>query len=227
MYPDQTPPLTTLTLFGYPPSQRAWAFARMGLARPALARIAGLRFWRLLGTGRDGGMGPRADWSRYGLLAVWDRTEAADAFFADSDVVRAYRERAREIWTVRLLPVQAHGAWEGRNPLLPLAANAKPEPDRPVAVLTRAAIRCRRLARAEGLVAAVGIGEVPLVRQATFSLWRSESDMQAFAYQSAEHREAIRRTREEGWYSEELFARFVPVASEGSWNGRDPLGALL
>jgi hypothetical protein len=186
-------------------------------------------------------MGPRADWSRYGLLAVWDRTEAADAFFSDSALMREYRKRAREIWTVRLLPVQAHGAWEGRNPLLPLAANVRQEPDRPVAVLTRAAIRWRRLAafwsavpaashrlaHAEGLVAAVGIGEVPLVRQATFSLWRSESEMQAFAYQSAEHREAIRRTREEGWYSEELFARFVPVASEGSWTGRDPLGALL
>jgi heme-degrading monooxygenase HmoA len=233
------PPLTTLTLFGYSPSERAWAFAKMGLARPALDGVEGLRFRQLLGTGRGGGMGPGPDWSRYGLLAVWESAESADAFFAESALMREYRRHAREIWTVRLLPVQARGAWEGKNPFLPTGARG--ETAGPVAVLTRAAIRwrrlaafwgtlpaaSRRLARADGLVAAVGIGEAPFVRQATFSLWRSEADVRAYAYESVEHREAIRRTREERWYSEELFARFAPVASEGSWNGRDPLEELL
>jgi hypothetical protein len=47
--------------------------------------------------------------------------------------------------------------------------------------------------------------------------------MQAFAYKTVAHREAMRRTRAENWYREELFARFVPVASEGTWEGREPL----
>jgi hypothetical protein len=231
--------VATLTLFGYPARQRAWAFAQMGLMPPRLARVGGLRFWKLVGSGRGGGFSLRPDWSRYGLFAVWETPEAADAFFAVSPPMKRYRQHADEIWTVRLLPIQAHGKWSGANPLSPLAP--RPREDGPVAVLTRASIRLSRLAAfwgavpassralngAPGLLGSIGIGEAPLVHQATFSLWRSQADMQAFAYTAGEHREVVRRTREEGWYAEELFARFVPIASEGTWNGRDPLKGLL
>jgi heme-degrading monooxygenase HmoA len=211
----------------------------MGLARPALARTEGLRFWRLMGSGRGAGFSIRPNWSRYALLGVWDSADAADAFFGDSALMSAYRRNAEETWTVRLLPIGAHGSWSGGNPFTPYAS--APSKDRPLAVLTRATIRPSRLAsfwlavpsasrdieRAEGLVASIGVGEAPLVRQATFSLWRSEEAMRAFAYKTEAHREAIRRTRDERWYAEELFARFAPVASEGSWDGGDPLEGLL
>lgn len=231
--------LTTMTLFGYCFVERFWAFAQMGFAPAKLKRVDGLCFWKLLGSGHGSGFSLKPNWSRYGLLAVWESRDAADAFFANSEIAAAYRRHAEEIWTVRLLATQAHGSWSGRNPFLPIAFS--PGRPGPIAVLTRATIRWNRLRAfwsavpstsraldgANGLIASIGIGEAPFFRQATFSLWRSEADMQTFAYTTSEHRQAIRRTRDDGWYAEELFARFVPIASEGAWNGRDPLAEML
>lgn len=232
-------PLVTLSLFGFERGARLWAFTQMGLARRGLASIDGLRFWQLLGSGYRGGFGPRPDWGRYGLLAVWDDPAHADAFFAKSAVIAAYRRRSSEMWTGRFLPLGGHGAWAGSNPFEPFGDASRA--DGPVAVLTRATIRWTKIAAfwksipasaeaaagADGLLASIGIGESPVARQATFSLWRSVADMQAFAYRSDAHREAIRRTRDEGWYGEELFMRFQPVESEGLWDGRDPLQGFL
>ena len=230
--------VTTITLCRYQGSQRLWAFNQMGGSRRILARTDGLLFWRLLGTGQGRGFSLRPDFSRYGLLAVWRSQDAADRFMSGSALMREYRGRSSECWTVALHPYDSRGAWGGSNPFLPLAERRG---SGPVAVLTRAAIRFSRLRsfwtavpattrgldRADGLLASVGTGEAPFIRPATFSLWRSEADLVKYAYGDAAHQEVIRRRADEGWYSEELFARFVPVRSEGTWDGRDPLAGLL
>jgi heme-degrading monooxygenase HmoA len=230
--------LTTVTLCSYEAAQRAWAFNQMGSSRRALARVDGLRFWRLLGTGHGRGFSLRPDFSRYGLLAVWESPEASERFMSGSPLMREYRRRSAECWNLWLTPYDSRGAWGGSNPFLPLAPAAG---SGPVAVLTRAAIRLSRLRRfwaavpstthgldrAAGLLASVGTGEMPFVRPATFSIWRSEADLVAYAYGDAQHAEVIRRRADEGWYSEELFARFSPIRSEGTWKGSDPLEGLL
>ena len=222
---------TTFDLFTLHPGHTRWGLAQMGLGPRALRTVPGLRFFQLLGSGA-GGFGLWPNLRRYALLAVWDSAEAAAAFRATHPLWAAYQARAAETWSAELAPFKSQGLWDGVNPFdYPVAP---PPPDTPVAVLTRASLNLTKslkfwrfvqptsaaLAHAEGVRLALGLGELPLVRQATLSVWESAQAMQAYAYHSPEHREAMRRTRQENWYSEELFARFYVLNRQGTVDGR-------
>ena len=231
---EPVPALVTLHLWRVSPRGVAAALALMGRDRIAVRRTAGVRFAKMLGTGDGRTFTVRdADPLRWGLLAAWtDQERAAD--FQQSTTVRTWSRLARESWRIDLVPVTSRGTWSGRRPF------GDPSPVRtagPVAAITRARLTAAKAARfwsavppvstelhrSPGLLAAVGIGEAPIGLQGTFSLWSSADALNDFAHGSDAHRGAVRRTPVEGWYAEELFARFRVVGSQGSLMGVDPL----
>jgi heme-degrading monooxygenase HmoA len=80
---------------------------------------------------------------------------------------------------------------------------------------------------AKGFITSIGIGEMPYIKQATFSVWESKEAMKQFAYQMAQHTAVIKKTKKENWYSEDMFVRFRPVKTFGSIKGNDPLQGKL
>jgi heme-degrading monooxygenase HmoA len=80
---------------------------------------------------------------------------------------------------------------------------------------------------AKGFVTSIGIGEMPYIKQATFSIWQNKESMKNFAYQMKEHAEVIRKTRKENWYSEDMFARFKVLKITGTIKGESPLKGIL
>jgi hypothetical protein len=228
--------IASFHLTRYPRRKAGHAASRMAFDRPVLAGTDGLQFWRLLGTGRGAAMSLGADLQRWALFAVWRDAAALDRFLASSPVPAGWRAAGQETWSVRLRYAGGHGRWGGRDPFGG-TTQAVLAPGERVAVLTRATIRPRRLVRfyravpavdhalasADGCLRAVGIGEWPVARQATFSLWRDAAAIRDFAFRVGPHRTVINRTREEDWYAEECFARFVPYDSAGAWDGEDPL----
>jgi hypothetical protein len=211
--------VASFTLARYPARRVPGVLAR----RRRVKDVPGLRFVRHLGTGRGVAMGLGGDLRRWATFAVWDREVDLEPLGDGAD----------EAWSVRLEPLGARGSWGGRTPL----PDGRRTTDGPVAVLTRARLRVRSwpafyrsvppveaaLHAAPGVLAVVGVGEAPVGLQATFSLWRSTEDMEAFAAAPGPHRVVARRARAEGWFAEDLFARFRPYASTGTWGGRDPL----
>ncbi|MEM1268274.1 MAG: spheroidene monooxygenase [Pseudomonadota bacterium] len=212
---------------------KLWAFAQMGLARAPLRDVPELGFFKLMGGGTGEGFTPIPDTGLVTILTTWPDLPTARYQLAEAPVFRRYHAHASESWTVHLRPVQSRGAWSWKMPFRDFA----PAGPGPVAALTRATIRpailLRFWARVPDISRAIGsdpnvlfkqgVGEVPWLHQVTFSIWPNVAAMSEFARAGGPHAKAIKAVREGDWFSEELYARFTVVASEGSWKGADPL----
>ena len=230
------PEVVSLHVWRVPRRAVPQAVARMALDRRHLARARGLRFAKSLGTGDGRTFTVRdADPTRWALLTTWADLRAQRAFLRDSPVVHAWGRLAVETCRLDLVPLGARGRWSGRTPF------GDPHPRArhtgPVVALTRARLVPARargfwravppvsadLTGAPGLRAALGVGEAPVGLQGTVSVWDDAAALRAFAYDGAPHAAAVARTAAEGWYAEELFARFAVREAVGALDGVSPL----
>lgn len=231
--PDQSP-IVSLSFYRFKgPGARLWAFTQMAFARPAMARLSGVGFWKLFGSGSGEGFTPVPNTGVYGIMATFPSLQDAQSAIAEAPVYQRYRDHAAEHWTIYLSATSARGAWSGEAPF----QTSPPKGDGPLAALTRATIRPRILLKfwkhVPSISAAIGqdrnvafkigLGEVPWFQQVTFSIWPDADSMAEFARKDGPHARAIRAVREGNWFAEELYARFDIVDQQGSWNGADPL----
>lgn len=221
--------VAVILLVDIAPGSLTWGLARFVMGRTAARHIDGVRFWKVLGSGHQGGFGLRPSGSRQGLFCGFDDDDQADSFLRDSPLVDAYRRHASEFLAVKLRAFSSRGSWDGAA----MTVTATPPAGGPVAALTRASIRPFHawsfwrnappaelsLAGAQGCRLAAGLGEAPLLRQATFTIWDSIACMDAYA-RSGAHLAAIRAAHRGHYFSESMFVRFVPYAAEGEWKGR-------
>jgi len=212
-------------------ANKFWGFQQMGLGHKKLIDVRGLQFFKLLGCGSGNRFNWFPDFSTYALLCVWQSEEESDAYFSENAYFRVFAGKAFERYTVYMHTIEAHGLWSGQNPFEKVvSANEL----KPLAVLTRARIRVSKLIPfwsriskvSQGLdtypgqLFAYGIGELPIIQQVTFSIWQTPAHMKAYAYNNPLHKEVIKLTRENNWYAEELFGRYIPFRETGTWNGK-------
>lgn len=212
----------------------------MALARPNWHWSDSTSFVKLCGSGTGVGFTPRPNWSVWAIFAVWSDEVKARAEIRQHPVITRWRRHAAESWTVFLQPISARGSWSGVNPLT-APPDATTPTSGPIAALTRASVRPRfarsfwrlvpdisaRIGADPSVLFKIGIGEVPLLHQVTFSIWPDATAMAAFARQMGPHAKALQAAKDGGWFSEELYARFHVLGTDGAWGGADPLATAL
>lgn len=203
-----------------------WAFKQMRLAHTFLSTTKGLKFYKLLGSGSGDGFSIFPDFNVFALLQVWDSRQS-ESLALQADWFKDLAERREGHYNFELEPYVSRGSWSGEQPF----KNQEVDETELMAVITRARIKSSQLfafwrsvpevskhiKTQKSLLYQKGIGEWPLIEQATFSVWNREEAMKDFAYKQKAHREVVKKTRERQWYSEEQFTRFMIPNHYGVW----------
>jgi spheroidene monooxygenase len=213
-------------------SSKTWGSFQMIMARLFSIKYPGLQFIKPLGIGSGHGYRAWPDWEASGFFMVFENVEAAVAF-RKTTVLAEFLERSAENYCLFMKPTSSRGSWNGFDQW-----EIQESVDRqgPVCSLTRATLKPEFLFRFwkmvspisleqkdyPGLLFSQGIGEVPLIEQATFTIWENMNSLEEFA-RNTFHGEAVREVYRLKGFKEQMFTRFSPLYSEGTWEGRDPL----
>ena len=227
--------VVAVVLVDYLHQYKAWGWTRLVRGAGIFRDVPGLQFAKVMGSGHEGGFSLRPSTTHQGLVCMLASAQQGQDFL-DSVFVREARERARESWTGLLAVTSVRGQWDGQawGPTSSVALGTYSGDASlqaaPLAVLTRASIRPTKVAAfwrhaptsqkamedAPGCSLAVGLGEAPVLRQCTFSLWRDTSSMEAYARGGA-HGAAAQAAHRQDYFSESMFVRLKLLAASGQW----------
>ena len=206
----------TLIITRYPNYLGVFGFFSMMIFRLPLMFNKKIKFWKLMGSGKNGTFDIKPDLNQWALLYTINEASTYIPPF-----INAYFKFFKcDVKQLILQPTEGHGLWDKKEIFGHLPKQT--DDNGTVAVLTRATININRLknfwknvnasasrmSTAPGFILSYGIGEVPWIKQATFSIWQNKANMKAFAYNMQQHADVIKKTRKEKWYKEELFVRF-------------------
>jgi heme-degrading monooxygenase HmoA len=206
-----------------------------------------ISFYKLMGCGRNGTFDKTPDVLQWCILVTTNKNNFDDAS-KQPNFIKAllggfintwFFLFAKETFTLSLSTLTAHGTWDGKSPFGDGIKNHNY--NGPIGVMTRATIRLSRfsnfwkhvdgvaktLTSSPGFITSVGIGEIPWIKQATFSIWQTEEAMKAFAYKRKEHSDVVHKTKKEKWYSEDLFARFMLLHTTGTIKNKNEVLAIM
>jgi len=242
--PDPLACVVVTLLVDIAKTQRRWGWMRMVIGSSAYNEVPGLLGAKVMGSGHEGGFTLRPSPSHQGLVCRFSNANAAMDFL-HGEQVQAFRERSSECWAGLMAVTSSRGHWDQQAwdlsdpPSTRLSeewTDQLPAEDEhmPLAVLTRASIHATKatafwrhapasqasLDAAKGCLLAVGLGEAPLVRQCTFSLWQDEPSMLGYAREGA-HQIASAAAWKQKFFSESLFMRMKVLRMAGLWKGRD------
>jgi hypothetical protein len=209
-----------------------WYFSFLGVFSMALFKIPlsfdrNVKFYKLMGCGKNGSFDIQPDLKKWALMVFFE--SSADLTLSTNNLESAIPGKFIRLWWrlfqaktnyFVLEPFTGHGSWDGFS--FKQTSEKIPDCTEKVAVLTRASIRfskaikfwkavphvSKNLASQPGLKFTIGIGEIPFFKQATFSVWDSIESIKNYAYRQNAHKTIIQRTRNEKWYTEEMFIRF-------------------
>lgn len=227
-----------MSLFQFRGANKLWAMRQMIDMPRRLKKVGRLQFFKTLGTGAGLGYSSLPNFNQWALLTVWPDLESALDFYWNSGIMDDYRLKSREDYSVLMRPVRSRGKWSGSDAFEPQTLL---EGRYPVAVLTRARLKLRfmipfwrrvgEVSRSQkdydGQYFSQGVGERPWIHQATFSIWESMEAVDRFAYgQGSRHLEAVKITRQQNGFKEELYARFQVIGHRGTILGQNPLDKI-
>ena len=182
-----------------------------------LINTDGLKFIKLFGTGSREGFSFIPDFSSYVIITSWKNDHFRKKFIAKNSIINEIINRSSSRVEIKIDPYSFKGSWNGINPF----KNSSLYSGGKIIVITRARVRFNKLINFlintslaaksikshNGAEFYKGIGELPIIEQATISIWKSEQEMKDYAYSDKNHLKIINKARKDKWYSEELFVR--------------------